>query len=364
MANPPEKSKLATLMDVVKMKQDAIQKVAARSIRVESLIRVAGAAMSRNPVLLQCTPNSVVLALMNCAQLGLEPNLLGAAYLVPYRNNKTRQMEAQLIVGYRGLIELARRSQQIHSIEAHVVKEKDDWEIRLGLTPVLEHTPYLGEGEAGKIVFAYAIAKLKDSSYQVEVMSRGDLDKIRAISKARDSGPWATHTEEMCRKTVVRRLCKYLPLTVELVRALEQDIQAEDGSFDFDMPIEAEVEVEPDEPKTQTDNIKNTLNGQQPGTPNGEQPTWAEPENKENPDMFRDDAKPESRNLEWYRSAVVAAATRIADGWIKGQALIEEIVPPDIPRPLIFPNGDLAPIKLIDLKEIYKALRRREKPAK
>jgi recombination protein RecT len=113
------------------LKSEAVGKAIASScskhVTPERLVRVACAAISRQPLLASCTRESLYLALTNCGQLGLEPNLLGSAYLVPYRNRKTGQYEAQMIPGYRGLIELARRSGQIKTLQAFEVNEKDDF---------------------------------------------------------------------------------------------------------------------------------------------------------------------------------------------------------------------------------------------
>jgi recombination protein RecT len=131
-----------------------------------------------------------------------------------------------LIIGYRGLIDLARRSGQISRIEAHPAYEKDRFKIQFGLNPILEHEPDLS-GDPGPMILVYAVAELRDGTKQVEVMTKKQVDGIRARSKAGKSGPWVTDYDEMAKKTVVRRLCKYLPLSVELVTAFERDDELE-----------------------------------------------------------------------------------------------------------------------------------------
>jgi phage RecT family recombinase len=112
--------------------------------------------------------------------------------------------ECQLIIGYRGMIDLARRSGQIVSLSARTVHEKDHFTYRYGLDETVEHVP--ANGERGQLTYVYAVAKLKDGGVQFEVMSRNEIDKVRAQSKAKDSGPWVTHFEEMAKKTAIRRL--------------------------------------------------------------------------------------------------------------------------------------------------------------
>lgn len=198
-------------------KKDAIAEVLPKHLTPERVIKVALIAYNKTPALQQCSQSSLLMAIVQASEVGLEPGgALGHAYLVPYKQT------CQLIIGYRGLIDLARRSGQIASIEAHVVHENDKFRCHFGTNPVLEHEP-AWKGEPGEIVCVYAIAVLKDGSKQVEVMTRAQVDAIKNRSRASSNGPWVTDYAEMARKTVVRRLCKYLPLSVEMQKALEID---------------------------------------------------------------------------------------------------------------------------------------------
>lgn len=192
-------------------------------IRPERILKAALIAANKNKDLLDCSKASVMLALMQAAELGLDPSgTLGSGYLVPFKG------QCVFMPGYRGLIDLARRSGQIASIQAHVVFEGDLFEYELGLEPKLRHVP-AGTDEPKTITHAYMVAILKDGTKQIEVMSRAQLDSIRTRSRAGNGGPWVTDYAEMCRKTVVRRGMKYLPLSAELERALEVDVAAEFG---------------------------------------------------------------------------------------------------------------------------------------
>lgn len=234
----PRQSTLKGLFDRSK---GAIAQVLPRHMTADRILKVTLAATSRTPKLLECTQTSILQSVMQAAQLGLEPGgPLGHAYLVPYG------AECQLIVGYRGLIDLARRSGQIDSIEARVVYERDKFKVSYGLNQVLEHEPFMGD-ERGAVLCVYAIARIKDALPQVEVMSRAQVDVIRAMSKTGKFGPWKDHYEEMARKTVVRRLCKYLPLTIELAEALEAD---ERGETEVDAGAFAAIPVEITEDKS------------------------------------------------------------------------------------------------------------------
>lgn len=244
----PRQSNLKGLFDRSK---GAIAQVVPRHLTADRILKVALAATGRTPKLLECTQTSILQSVMQAAQLGLEPGgPLGHAYLVPYYNKPKDgpgRMECQLIVGYRGLIDLARRSGQIDSIEARAVYERDKFKFAYGLVQVLEHEPHM-DGDAGRLVAVYAIARIKGGLPQVEVMTRAQVDGIKAKSKAKDFGPWVDHYDEMARKTVVRRICKYLPLTVELAEAIDADERGEtelDAGAFAAIPVEVAVDESP-----------------------------------------------------------------------------------------------------------------------
>jgi recombination protein RecT len=212
----------------------------------DRFLRVVTGAVLKNSDLLKCDRISLFRAVLEAAQLGLEPTgLLGSAYLVPYRVNG--RLQATLIPGYRGLIDLARRSGEIESIYAQVVHAKDYFRIRQGTEPGIDHETYIPPADAdpgsedperaeaadpGPIIGAYMVAVLRDRSgnpsvRQIEWMTRAEIEAVRKRSRASASGPWVSDWSEMARKTVVRRGAKYLPLTPEAVRAFSLDEEAE-----------------------------------------------------------------------------------------------------------------------------------------
>lgn len=194
----------------------------------DRLARIALTEIRKVPTLAKCDQTSFLGAIMQCAQLGLEPGgALGHAYLLPFENRKKGITEVQFIVGYRGMIDLARRSGQIVSLTARTVHENDEFIYQYGLSEDLKHVP--ATGERGALQYVYAVAKLKDGGVQFEVMSRSDIDKVRAQSKAGNYGPWQTHYDEMAKKTVIRRLFKYLPVSIELATAVTMDEKADAG---------------------------------------------------------------------------------------------------------------------------------------
>ena len=194
----------------------------AAGIDPQRLKNVALATFTKRPELWDCDPVSIARAIVECGQAGLEPTgLLGGAYLVPFFNSKTGRQEAQLIIGYRGLAMLAMRSGLLRRIEARVVHGKDEFAYQFGIDPILSHRPLLAE-DAGNVSYAYAVAFYRDGDPQFDVMSVAEIEAIHRRSKSPDKGPWITDYEEMCKKTVLRRLSKLLPLTVEVARMLDE----------------------------------------------------------------------------------------------------------------------------------------------
>jgi recombination protein RecT len=157
--------------------------------------------------------------MIQCAQIGLEPNTaLGHAYIIPFGNYAT------LIIGYKGLIQLCRRSKEFSNIYAQEVYDGDYFEMEIGTSPSIKHKPCFEKDHSEKYILGcYAIAKNKDGSYIFDYMTKKDIDKIRGRSKTSNSGPWVTDYVMMARKTVIKRLMHYLPLTIELAEAIKLD---------------------------------------------------------------------------------------------------------------------------------------------
>lgn len=196
-----------------------LAKVLPQHLTAERLTQVALACITRTPKLLKCTPTSLLQAVMQCAEIGLEPgSVLGEVYLVPFGDQVT------VIPGYRGLVSLARRSGAVTDIESAVVREGDKFKYERGIELVLKHRPLLDGDQDRKIVAVYMVAHLKGTTRpHVEVMSIDDVLRIKARSKSANDGPWVTDFAEMARKTVVRRGIKMLPMSVQMARALEID---------------------------------------------------------------------------------------------------------------------------------------------
>lgn len=218
---PAEKPK--DIFGMLKVYSSEITRALPKHMNADRMARIVTTEIRRTPKLLACDAKSLFGAVIQASQLGLEPGGgLGHAYLVPYGK------ECQLIIGYRGMIDLARRSGQMISLAGEAVYAKDRFEHELGLEPKLKHVPSIEE-DRGPLVYVYAVAVLTGGGRQFIVMSRGDVERIKKRSKASGSGPWQTDYDAMAIKTVIRRLFKYLPVSVEMQRAVVLDEAAERG---------------------------------------------------------------------------------------------------------------------------------------
>ena len=209
------------IQDLFKRMAPEIAKVLPKHIKSDHLLRVALTEIRKNPKLLECSSQSLLGALMLAAQLGLEPGILGHAYLIPYYNSKTRSTEVQFQIGYKGYLDLVRRSGELQTLDVHEVCRNDVFEYEYGLTPKLMHRPALEN--RGEVYCYYAIAKLKDGGFSYLVMSIQDVEKFRKRSKSPDYGPWVTDYDAMAKKTVIKQLAKYLPLSTEIQTQIVQD---------------------------------------------------------------------------------------------------------------------------------------------
>ena len=256
--------KLAALFQRTKT---TMQGVAARHLNPERMLHIASVAASRNPVLLQCTPASILQACLQASSLGLEPSgMAGGAHLVPYWSKKRKQYEAQMIPDYRGLIDLALRSRQVTSIEARPVFASDEFEFRFGTEQKLTHVPR-GDPKPDEMLCVYGLARLRNAPPVIELMTKAQIDAIRDRTPAAGSGPWVTDYVQMARKTVIKRLSNYIPRSPELARAMaiEEAADADVLHADFSEVVgeylgmdEAEPEVEPT-PETKVEALKTRL---------------------------------------------------------------------------------------------------------
>ncbi len=264
-------SEVGKLMEQVSLRRIQIERVLPSWMTVERFLTQVRFALTQSKSaakLQQCSPASVVNAVLMAADLGLDPSgRLGSAYLVPYKT------DCQLIPGYRGLIDLAVRSGFVRSVNAWVVHEKDVFLPVNGKMP--RHIPYLpkmGEDmDPGPAYAAWCRYKTREGGDESVIMSQREIWAIRersagyryAIENKRQDNPWITDPEEMWKKTVVRRTLKTAPLnpTGALNAVLERFSKAVERDDEVEGVEEATfTEQTPDEPKqSKTEQLKKDL---------------------------------------------------------------------------------------------------------
>lgn len=203
------------LRQVVHKMYPAIQKAVPAQISADRFSRIVLSALSSTPKLMECTKVSFCGAMMQAAQLGLEPNTaLGQAFLIPRYNRKKGVTECTFQIGYRGMIELAYRA-GITSCAAHEVYSNDEFSFEYGEFPHLVHKPVLKN--RGDVIAFYATWTNKDA-HGFEVMSLETVQKFAQeySSTKGESGPWATNFIEMAKKTVIKQALKYARVTSDL----------------------------------------------------------------------------------------------------------------------------------------------------
>lgn len=195
---------------------DAIREQIARALpqhmTADRFLRVATTMLLRVPKLAECSRESFMKAMLDCSSLGLEPDGR-RCHLIPYGK------EVTLIVDWKGLVELAKRSGEVASWKAETVKERDEFSWENGN---ISHRVNWRE-DRGDLQCVYSVVRLANGDIDTEVMTLAEVEAIRKRSKASGSGPWVTDFEEMAKKTVIRRHAKRLTLSPDFHSALEKD---------------------------------------------------------------------------------------------------------------------------------------------
>ena len=218
------------MKNMLKAMENEIKAALPSMVSSERFQRVALTAFSSNQKLQQCNPTSFLAAMMTSAQLGLEPNTpLGQAYLIPYGAS------CQFQIGYKGLLELAQRSGKFKTIYAHTVYSNDEFDLAYGLEQTLKHKPNFSD--RGDSIGYYAVYKLTNDGEAFVYMTKDEILKFaKEKSKTFGSGPWQTDFDAMAKKTVIKQLLKYAPISIEIQKAIVQD-ETSKSRFEKDMDL-------------------------------------------------------------------------------------------------------------------------------
>lgn len=213
-----------TLRKLLEARKDQLALLLPVHLTPDRLIRIAVNCVAKNPDLAACSTSSVFASVLAAAELGLEPGgALGHAALVPYKG------VCQLQVMYQGWAHLLRQSGDIAGIRAVIVNAKDRFRYVQGDEPCIEHEPFL-DGDPGPMTRVYCVVTFKDGFKQREVMSKAQVDKIRDSAQAKNGPAWTNHYDEQAKKTVFKRLRKWLPLSTEKQRRAAE-IDDEGGDY-------------------------------------------------------------------------------------------------------------------------------------
>lgn len=244
----PAKADLSTVVkETLERQSTAFQTVLPGETDPKRFTRLVISAVKATPQLMRCFitkqgQDSLLIAAMQAASVGLEPNTVAQdAWILPRKNKQVD--EAQLIVGYRGLLKLVRRSGQLKHVSAHTVHANDLFEYHYGLESdhlLLREAPAFGRGE---LTHVYAIARFTNGGVTFVVLNEEDVHKRRAMSPSYNSprqramSPWVTWTEAMWRKSALRALVPYLELSPEEMGV----IAADESRLRFDSNVGAIV---------------------------------------------------------------------------------------------------------------------------
>ncbi|MGL5962761.1 MAG: recombinase RecT [Cetobacterium sp.] len=219
-----EEKPAKNILELIKASEKQFALALPKYFNSERFTRIALTTIRTNRELAKCSQESLLGSLMVLAQLGLEAGVLGQAYLIPFNNKKLGTIECQLQIGYKGLIELLRRSGQLSDIYTYTVYKNDFFDITYGLKRDLIHKPNFQE-ERGEILGFYAVALLKDGTNSFEYMTKEEIEKheIKYRKGNYQNSIWVKNFEEMAQKTVIKKLLKLLPVSVELLEKINTD---------------------------------------------------------------------------------------------------------------------------------------------
>ena len=199
--------------------KERVAQILPKHLTADRVLQMAATTIHRNPAIAKCTPTSLLGAVMQASLLGFPPvDALGYCYFVPYGK------DVQFQIGYKGLIDLARRSGKVKDVYAEIVREGDVFEAEFGLERTLKHKPSFDTSKP--ITHAYAVCHYSDGGYSFVVLSKADIEKLRLRSpmqKAAASGAWLTDYEAMAKAKALKQLAKYLPLSLDQQSAVATD---------------------------------------------------------------------------------------------------------------------------------------------
>lgn len=263
--NTQVQTKALTIVDSVKQLEPQFKAALPAHMPSERFTRIALSAINGNPDLLdeKIDKRSLFASCMRAAQDGLVLDNREAA-LVTFNNKGTKQV--QYIPMVAGILKKMRNTGDISTVSYGLVYQKE-WESGQfkyikGDKEILEHTPILF-AEKGDLIGVYAVVTLKDGQKIREFMDMDQIKKVRAVSRAGNSeyGPWTKWFEEMCVKSVLRKVSKLCPMSSDLDRVFRDEDGDQDDEVKTPMAVEPTPAEEKPAPKKKStlDKMKATL---------------------------------------------------------------------------------------------------------
>lgn len=200
------------------MDADRIARLMTTEIRKSRNAKAAG--VSKHS-LDECTQESFAGALLTSSALGLEPGVQGECWLIPYRDNKRRVVECQLVIGYQGIVKLFWQHPRAAGVDAQCVYSNDEFRFSKGLHPILDHVPFKGD-DRGEPVFYYAVVKVTGADPLWDVFSVAEITKLRR-GKVGSSGDIPDPQRWLEKKTALKQVLKLAPKTSRLDLAMVAD---------------------------------------------------------------------------------------------------------------------------------------------
>lgn len=231
-----QKDTATTVQDMLAASWKTIQSTIPKHVSPERLARIAVTTIRTTPALMRCNAASLVGAILQAVRLGLEPNIDGQCYIIPYGS------EAQFQIGYKGMVQLMYQSGLVASVTVTEVCENDDRDFGYGP----ESTPYLRKApkDRGETVGYFGYVKLTNGGYIWDYMTVTEAhEHAKKFSKSgwkngSLAGTWKDHFDAMAMKTVILRLSKLAPKSVEIRDAMRADATVTHGADGATMRIE------------------------------------------------------------------------------------------------------------------------------
>lgn len=213
-----EETKAVSISELLEKHKASLAKALPQHVLIDRLIKIITNVIRYNPAIAKCTQDSLLAAIVQSAQLGLEPNVLGHCWFVPYGG------KVQFQIGYKGWMELVDRSRRAVILSCEPVYQNDEFKITYGTNPTISHNP--AASNRGEMIGAYATAlHLSANKVLFKYMTVSEINRLRDLSPSAGSefSPWKKFYMEMALTKPLKALCKMLPKSVELERAIKFD---------------------------------------------------------------------------------------------------------------------------------------------